>query len=93
MNINTKFNDVCGHVIDLHHDDKINKLNFELVRMTDKYENFDDDHNYLIKIQDWTKKGKTLVTLHLKDAIRIKSVIDSLIYDALKDEIECKQVK
>ena len=66
------------------------KLSFELQRVyiTD-IENHMVDSHYQICIQDWTKAkySTTLVTLLIKEAIEIKSIIDKLIYDITMDEI------
>ena len=71
-----KYKEVCGEVIELHHDDKIDKLNAELA--------VDEIGTPVIILQDWTKEGKSkdLVVLHVKDAMRLKAVFDSLLIDA-----------
>lgn len=82
--------EICGEVIVNHFDKKIKALNLELVKVIDKFNNF----HYQIHFQDWTPVGKSktkvkgtnLVKLHLKDAIKLKSIIDSLIWDAMENE-------
>lgn len=70
-----KYTEVCGEVVELWHDSKIKALNAELV--------VDEMGAPLIILQDWTQenKSKDLVRLHIKDAIRLKAVFDSLIHD------------
>jgi len=67
-----KYTEICGEVIDLWHDPKIQKLNAELA--------IDDNGAPLIVLQDWTGKGKDIVRLHIQDALRLKAVIDGLIF-------------
>lgn len=68
--------DICGEVIDLFQDKKINKLNFELAVL--------NNGTPVIILQDWTKENKSrdLVTLHLKEAVQLKAVIENLLLDA-----------
>ena len=77
-----EYTEVCGEVIDLFHDKKIQKLNAELA--------VTNIGAPVIILQDWTDEGKSkdLITLHLKDAIRLKAVFDSLIIDASIHEKE-----
>lgn len=77
--------DICGEVKDLFFDKYIKKLNLELVKVTDKHNNF----HYEIHFQDWSKKNKskTLFKLHIKDAIELKSMIDKFIVDMQEDMI------
>ncbi len=76
--------DICGEVIDLHHDSKITKLNVQLVHEGGDVKNGEGCH--LIRLENWSKETpKILVTPHIKDAIRLKSVIDGLVYDALTE--------
>lgn len=78
--INKKLTQVCGEIIELHHDKKISILNCELA--------VDKMGSPVILLQDWSvdEKSRHLVTLHLKDAIRLKAVFDSLILDATLHE-------
>jgi len=71
-----KYKEICGEVIDLFHDKKIDKLNAELA--------VTELGAPVIVLQDWTKEEESedLVMLHLKDAMRLKAVFDSLIIDA-----------
>jgi len=68
---------------EIYYDKKIKKLNIELA---------DDKGRPLILFQDWTKKSKckTLITLHIKEAIELKSIIDKLVVGYLEDKIENK---
>lgn len=66
------YTEIRGEVIDLWHDPKIKRLNSELA--------VDKNGAPLIVLQDWTDKGKDIVRLHIQDAIRLKSVIDGLIF-------------
>lgn len=73
--------DVCGQVTPICYDDWVKELNIQLVRRdgTDGY--------FVIKLQDWTRNNSTtLVTLHIKEAIELKSIIDNLVYAALSGE-------
>jgi len=77
-----KITEICGEVLNINYDDKIKIINAELAQ--------DSIGTNLIILQDWTKKSKNIITLHIKEAIELKGVIDRLIYDSfdLKGEIE-----
>ena len=66
---------ICGEVIDLFHDKKITKLNAQLA--------VTKEGAPVIVLEDWSKKDKSrhLVTLHVKDALRLKAVFDCLVVD------------
>tara|TARA_Y100000310_G_scaffold78214_1_gene74851 strand:- start:1557 stop:1802 length:246 start_codon:yes stop_codon:yes gene_type:complete len=78
-----KEEDVCGETIQLHFDENITLLNLELVRVDGK----NDVPYYQVHFEDWTKKdkSKTLIKLHIKDAIQLKSIIDNLVIDMIED--------
>ena len=67
--------EICGEVIDIVFDDKVEKLNSELA--------ISKEGAPLIILQDWTNdRSKTLLKLHLKEAIELKAVFEKLILDA-----------
>lgn len=70
---------ICGEVIDIMYDKKVKKLNLQLAK--------NETGAPVIILQDWTKKdeSKDLVVLHLKEAIRLKAVIDNLVIDFITD--------
>lgn len=76
---------VSGQVLDLFHDDKIKKLNVQLVHVGGNVANGDGYH--AIDLEDWTGKdtSKKLVRLHIKDAIALKAAIDTAVYEALTE--------
>jgi hypothetical protein len=74
-----KEEDICGEVIDIHHDKKVQKLNSQLVHVGGDVTN--GDGYYAIDISDWTKESKHLVRLHILDAISLKAVIDKLVFE------------
>jgi len=75
--------DIGGQVMDIHYDEKVKKLNLELIKVDDR-EGLD---YFEIHIEDWTEsKCPTLVRLHIKEAIALKSMIDNLVYDALTED-------
>jgi len=87
--------EICGEVMEENpFDKKVKVLNLELVKVIDKDKNF----HYQIHFQDWTPisrsktkvKGTNLVRLHLKDAVKLKSIIDNLVWDAMKDAVETR---
>lgn len=81
----------AGEWIEISYDRDVKDLNFQLVRITPPKRNKligDDDAYYCIRIEDWTGEGKPLVTLHIKEALAIKSIIDNLVYDAHEDRAE-----
>lgn len=69
------------------YDNKIKKLNLEL--------GVDRIGTPLIQLQDWTKKNKSkpLVTLHIKEAIELKAVIDNLVFNYLDEDKDYLQVR
>jgi hypothetical protein len=79
---NEKYTEICGETMELHQDEKISLLNVELA--------VTKIGAPVIVLQDWTEKEKRkdLVVLHLKDAIKLKSVIDDLVTDATLFERE-----
>lgn len=87
---------VCGEYIDISpNEQKIKTLNLELVRHIDLKGEIE---YYEIHFEDWTPKGKSkvgvrgtkLLQLNIRDAIKLKSIIDNLVYDATEDAIENK---
>jgi hypothetical protein len=68
---------ICGEVIDINYDKEIKQLNLELIK--------DENGTPIIKFQDWTGDGKDLFSVHIKEAIRLKSVIDSLVVEYLEN--------
>lgn len=84
---------ICGTVMNLFHDKKIKKINFNLIRCTNDYGGEIDVH-YVVDLEDWTSKDDKVVHLvrfHIKDLIDLKSVIDNLVYEALNDETRVKK--
>jgi len=77
-----KYTEIMGEFMALHHDPKIGELNAELA--------VDEMGAPLIILQDWTQEGKSkdLVRLHILDAIRLKAVIDGLIYNFHREYAE-----
>lgn len=75
-----------GQVMNIYYDKKCDKLNLELVKK--KFRIPSNEHYYEIHFQDWSKdnKSKTLLKLHIKEAIELKSIIDNLVYAALSGE-------
>ena len=72
-----QFKSLCGEVMTIYYDDKIKEMNLQLVNHPTKGMN--------IQIMDWTgDKDEVLVNLHIKEAIKLKSIIDCLVYDALE---------
>lgn len=73
---------VCGEEIDILWDKKVNKLNLEL--------HITKDGCPQIKFQDWTKEGesKDILTIHLREAIKLKSIIDGLVLDYNEERID-----
>ena len=76
---------ICGEVLDIGFDKNIKKLNLELIK--------DKIGCFCIEIQDWTKGETTLVRLHIKEAIQLKSIIDNLVCDLVltNNESICNQ--
>lgn len=64
---------ICGETTDIIYDEHISKLNLELA--------LDPIGTPVILFEDWTKKGKELFTLHIKEAIELKGMIDNLVVD------------
>jgi len=90
--------EICGEFMEENKfDNKVKVLNLELVKVIDKHKNF----HYQIHFQDWTPigrsktkvKGTNLVKLHLKDAIKLKSIIDNLVWDAMEDAVETRTIQ
>lgn len=79
-----KFKGIGGEVSDILFDNKIKKLDLELG--TDRI------GTPLIQFRDCTNKSrdKTLFTLHIKEAIKLKAVIDKLVFDYLAEKGEEK---
>lgn len=75
-----KYKLICGHTKEINYDDKIKKINLELA--------YDNIGTPIIIFGDWTNKGKDLFTLHIKEAVELKSIIDNLIIDYHENEIE-----
>jgi hypothetical protein len=73
--------DICGITGKIHYDGEIEELNLELVRVGTKKDGY-----FAIEFQDWTDDdepiAKTLIRLHIKEAIELKAKIDQLVYDA-----------
>jgi hypothetical protein len=62
---------------------KKTKLNIELVRV----DLGDGQIYYEIEFSDWTKeRTKRYFNLHIKEAIELKAMIDTLVYDAIINE-------
>ena len=74
-----KKEDICGEVIDIVTDSKIKQLNLELIR---------DGERFIIEFSDWTNKGKRLFRVNISEVIKLKSVIDGLVWDATQDLFE-----
>jgi len=64
---------ISGEVMDIHYDEKIEKLNLGLAR--------DKCNSPVILFEDWTKEGEHLLTLHIKEALELKAIIDKLVFD------------
>ena len=75
-----KKEEVCGIEQEIHYDKEIMRLNLELVSVMLP----DEEPYYEIHFQDWKKDGKckTILKLHIKEALELKSIIDQLVYDA-----------
>lgn len=73
--------EICGEVKEILYDKKINKLNLQLAR--------DKNNSPVIIFQDWTKdRVRNLFTLHIKEAVEMKAIIDNLIIEHLEGEDE-----
>ena len=80
-----KREEISGIDMDLFYNRKKINLNIELVRV----DLGDDAIYYELEFEDNTKsKTKRFFTLHLKEAIELKAMIDCLIYDATRDEMD-----
>lgn len=63
------------------YDEEISKLNVQLVKGR--------IGEPLIILEDWSKKkSKLLLKLHIKEAIELKAIIDSLVFDYLFEKGE-----
>jgi len=73
---------ICGETKDIMYDEKIKKLNLELVK--------DEIGTPLIIFQDWTNErdAKDILTLHIKETIELKSIIDNLVLAYTEDMLE-----
>jgi|GEM_PF-3427912 len=72
---------ICGEVTDIFYDKDVRKLNLELVK--------DKIGTPMIIFQNWTgRKCTNLLTLHIKEAIELKSIIDKLVLDYTEHLIE-----
>ena len=86
----TNFKNIMGQCKEIFYDAKVNNLNLELVRSSFG----DNNHFYCIQISDWTKKKeKVFVTLHIKEAIELKAIIDTLVYEAHEDALELVKIR
>ena len=74
--------EICGEEIQIHYDKKVKKLNLEFAK--------DNIGSPVILLQDWTVKGtsKHLLTLHIKEAIQLKAVIDSIVVDYFEHQLD-----
>ena len=74
--------EICGEVVEVMCDEKLKKLNLEL--------GVSAIGTPVIIFQDWTEeeKSKDFFTLHIKEAIALKSVIDNLIVDWHTHQLE-----
>lgn len=79
MTDKTRIVEISGEAIDIHYDKKINKLNIELAMSS--------LGGPIIIFQDYSNVGKSrdILTLHLKEAIALKSIIDNLVVDFITD--------
>jgi len=68
---------------DIFYDRKVSKLNLQLGTNT--------RGDPVIIFQDWNGEGEDLLTLHIKEAIELKSMIDVLMIDYLDDLKEDKE--
>ena len=71
-----KESDLCGEELNISSDSKVKQLNLELIW---------DGERFIIEFSDWTNKGKKLFRLDVQEAIKLKSVIDGLIWDATQE--------
>ena len=73
-----------GEVKEIMYDKKIKKLNVELAKINIAISSRGHDMP-LILFEDWTqdKKIKHLFTLHIKEAIELKAILDKLLFDYL----------
>lgn len=76
-----KRNNVSGIEMDLFYNKKKTKLNIELVRV-------DLGNDAIYYELDFTDDKKRFFTMHLKEAIELKAMIDCMIYDATRDEMD-----
>jgi hypothetical protein len=79
-----KEEDICGEEMEIFFDNKIKKLNLELVKVTDKYNNF----HFEIHLMDWSgENSRKVLGLHIKEVSRLKSIMDNLLIDMQEDII------
>ena len=83
---NLTMTEMGGHVMDLHFDGKCEKLNIGLGTIKEF------DEMPCIIFEDWTgdenAKTKRFFVMHIKAALELKSIIDSLVFDYLWDKTE-----
>lgn len=77
-----KTEEICGIEKEINYDDKIERLNFELKKV---YLKDDKEGFYAIDVENWKINGgcKLLFRMHIQEAIELKSIVDSLVFDAL----------
>ena len=69
-----KIKRISGEVKDILYDKKITKLNLQLAK--------DELGTTIIVFENWTiNKSKELFRLHIKEAIKLKAMIDNAIVD------------
>lgn len=74
---------ICGETVRIFFDKRFEEIDLELIRIS--HDKKSKEGFYAIEFcgTDQKKKSKILLRLHIKEAIRLKSVIDNLVYDSL----------
>ena len=87
-----KTENIGGYTFETYYDQRYKNIDLELVRVVfkDKVLFHEEIPYYQINIEATTKnkKIKTILRLHIKDAIQLKSIIDNMVYDANQDAVE-----
>lgn len=81
---------VCGQTLDLHYDDNSDKvqltdIDLELVKVLWNKKEISVPNGEAFYAIDFIKKNKRILRLHIKEALELKGIIDSLVYDANLD--------
>lgn len=86
-----KREEISGEEFENHYDSDNKTVNVQLIKVINEPSG---NEYFEIHLQSYQKenknvvKAKTLLKLHIKDAIRLKSIIDTFVYESMENWIE-----